>query len=53
MAGKRFRSSIFGFDKASVNTYLESLTRDYEERLTSKDLEIEKTMSQLKKINEK
>lgn len=53
MAGKRFRSSLFGFDKASVNTYIENLTRDYEERITSKDIEIEKMMNQLKTINGK
>ena len=53
MAGKRFASSMFGFDKGAVNTYLENLTRDYEEKLTSKDVELEKMMNQLKKVNGK
>ena len=53
MAQKRFQSSMFGFNKGTVNTYIENLTRDYEEKLTSKDLEIEKLVSQLKKVNKK
>ncbi|MCD6322200.1 MAG: DivIVA domain-containing protein [Clostridiales bacterium] len=53
MAQKRFQSSMFGFHKGTVNTYIENLTRDYEEKLTSKDLEIEKLVSQLKKVNRK
>ncbi|MCK5757589.1 MAG: DivIVA domain-containing protein [Clostridiales bacterium] len=53
MAQKRFQSSMFGFNKGTVNTYIENLTKDYEEKLTSKDLEIEKLISQLKKVNKK
>lgn len=53
MAQKRFQSSMFGFNKGTVNTYIENLTRDYEEKLTSKDLEIEKLISQLKNVNKK
>jgi len=53
MAQKRFQSSMFGFNKGTVNTYIENLTRDYEEKLTAKDLEIEKFLSQLKSVNKK
>ncbi len=53
MAQKRFQSSMFGFNKGTVNTYIENLTKDYEEKLTSKDLEIEKLISQLKNVNKK
>lgn len=53
MAQKRFQSSMFGFNKGTVNTYIENLTRDSEEKLTSKDLEIEKLISQLKNVNMK
>ncbi len=53
MAQKRFQSSMFGFNKGSVNTYIESLTRDYEEKLTSKDLELEKMIAQLKNVSKK
>lgn len=53
MAQKRFQSSMFGFNKGSVNTYIENLTRDYEEKLTSKDLELEKMIAQLKNVSKK
>ncbi|MDX1358614.1 MAG: DivIVA domain-containing protein [Clostridia bacterium] len=53
MAKKRFANSMFGFDKANVNTYIENLTRDYEEKLTAKDMEIEKLVAQLKNVNKK
>jgi len=53
MAQKRFQNSMFGFNKTSVNTYIESLTRDYEEKLTAKDVEIEKMIAQLKSVNKK
>ncbi len=53
MAQKRFQSSMFGFNKGTVNTYIENLTRDYEEKLTAKDLEIEKLISQLRNVNKK
>lgn len=53
MAGKRFPGAMFGFNKKMVNTYIENLIRDYEEKLTSKDIEIEKNMKQLKSITGK
>ena len=53
MAQKRFPNSMFGFEKSTVNTYIENLTRDYEEKLTSKDMEIEKLVAQLKNVNKK
>jgi hypothetical protein len=53
MAQKRFPNSMFGFDKGTVNTYIENLTRDYEEKLTAKDMEIEKLVAQLKNVNKK
>ena len=53
MAQKRFPNSMFGFDKGTVNTYIENLTRDYEEKLTAKDMEIEKLVMQLKNVNKK
>jgi len=53
MAQKRFQSSMFGFNKGTVNTYIENLTRDYEEKLTAKDMEIEKFVAQLKNVNKK
>lgn len=53
MAQKRFQNSMFGFNKEAVNTYVENLTKDYEEKLTSKDSEIEKLMNQLKNVSKK
>jgi len=53
MAQKRFPNSMFGFEKSTVNTYIENLTRDYEEKLTAKDMEIEKLVAQLKNVNKK
>ena len=53
MAGKRFPGSMFGFNKKMVNTYIENLIRDYEEKLTSKDIEIEKVIKQLKSVTAK
>lgn len=53
MAQKRFQNSMLGFNKSNVNTYIENLTRDYEEKLTAKDIEIEKMIAQLKSVNKK
>ena len=41
MAGeRRFRSSLFGFNKVDVNSYIEKLLKEFEERLRRKDDEI-------------
>ncbi len=53
MAGRRFPGSLFGFNKTSVNTYIESMVRDYEEKMSAKDFELEKLSKQLMKITEK
>lgn len=41
MAGeRRFRSALFGFNKVDVNSYIEKLLKEFEERLRRKDDEI-------------
>jgi uncharacterized phage infection (PIP) family protein YhgE len=37
---KRFRTSPFGFNKSDVNSYVEKILREFEERLKQKDDEI-------------
>jgi len=53
MAGKRFPGSMFGFNKASVNNYLENLIKDYEEKLNAKDMELEKVNKHLRSVTSK
>jgi len=41
MAGeKRFRTSLFGFNKSDVNYYIEKILREFENKLKEKDDEI-------------
>lgn len=48
MAGeKRFRTSMFGFEKSDVNSYIEKILKEFDDKLKSKDDEI----SSLKNLN--
>ncbi|HPQ45839.1 MAG TPA: DivIVA domain-containing protein [Clostridia bacterium] len=53
MAGRRFPGSMFGFNKTAVNTYIETMIKDYEEKLSAKDMELEKVSKQLMKITDR
>ena len=53
MASKRFPGSMFGFNKSAVNLYIETMIKDYEEKLSSKDFELERTSKQLRKITDR
>lgn len=53
MAGKRFPGSMFGFNKTAVNTYIETMIKDYEEKLSAKDSELDKVSKQLMKITDR
>jgi len=53
MAGRRFPGSMFGFNKTAVNTYIETMIKDYEEKLSAKDFELEKVSKQLMKITDR
>lgn len=49
MAGeKRFRTSLFGFKKSDVNTYMEKMLGEFDEKLKEKDDEILSLKNQLK-----
>jgi hypothetical protein len=48
MAGeKRFRTSMFGFEKSDVNSYIEKILKEFDDKLKNKDDEI----SSLKNLN--
>jgi chromosome segregation ATPase len=54
MAGeKRFRTSMFGFKKSDVNSYIEKMLREFDDRLKEKDDEIAVLKSQNKEIKMK
>ena len=51
MAGeKRFRTSLFGFKKADVNSYIEKILGEFDIKLKEKDDEISQLKSQNKDI---
>jgi uncharacterized phage infection (PIP) family protein YhgE len=50
---KRFRTSPFGFNKSDVNSYVEKMLRDFEERLKQKDDEIAMLKNQARDMKSK
>ncbi len=53
MAGKRFSSSISGYNKNEVDSYLKNVFDDFEQKLVEKDGEINKLLGQLKDLSQK
>lgn len=54
MAGeKRFGTSLFGFKKQDVNSYIEKMLREFDEKLKEKDEEISMLKNQNKEIRAK
>ncbi|MCK5811826.1 MAG: DivIVA domain-containing protein [Clostridiales bacterium] len=53
MAGKRFSSSMSGYNKKEVDSYLKNIFDDFEEKLVEKDVEINKLVGQLKDLSQK
>lgn len=54
MAGeKKFGTSLFGFQRADVNAYIERIIREFEQRLKEKDEEIAGLKLQLKDLKTK
>lgn len=45
---KRFRTSMFGFKKVDVNTYMEKILREFDDKLKEKDDEIASLKNQNK-----
>ncbi len=50
---KRFGTSAFGFDKADVNSYIEKILREFDDKLKEKDDEIAILKNQAKEIRSK
>ncbi|MCX7710117.1 MAG: DivIVA domain-containing protein [Clostridia bacterium] len=51
MAGeKRFRTSLFGFNKSDVNTYIEKMLKEFDDKLKEKEDEIAALKNQNKEI---
>lgn len=50
---KRFRTSLFGFKKVDVNTYIEKLLREFDDKLKEKDDEIAALKNQNKDFKQK
>lgn len=50
---KRFRTSTFGFNKSDVNSYIEKILREFEDKIKEKDNEIAALKAQVKDINMK
>lgn len=51
MAGeKRFRTSLFGFNKSDVNTYIEKMLKEFDDKLKEKEDEIVQLKNQNKEI---
>ncbi len=53
MAGKRFSSSMSGYNKNEVDSYLKNVFDDFEQKLVEKDGEINKLLGQLKDLSQK
>lgn len=47
---KRFGTSMFGFAKSDVNSYIEKMLREFDEKLKNKDDEIGALKNQLKEV---
>jgi len=47
---KRFRTSLFGFGKSDVNSYIEKILREFDDKLKEKDGEISSLREQLKEV---
>lgn len=50
---KRFRTSLFGFKKVDVSTYIEKLLREFDDKLKEKDDEIATLKNQNKEYKQK
>ncbi|HHV99459.1 MAG TPA: hypothetical protein GXX36_07775 [Clostridiaceae bacterium] len=50
---KRFRTSLFGFKKSDVNSYVEKILREFDNMLKEKENEINKIKSQNEDIKER
>lgn len=51
MAGeKRFRNSLFGFNRSDVNTYIEKMLKEFDDKLKEKEDEIASLKSNNKEI---
>lgn len=50
---KRFKTSPFGFNKSDVNSYIEKMLREFEDKLKQKDEEISILTSQIRDIKAK
>jgi cell division septum initiation protein DivIVA len=50
---KRFGTSMFGFKKSDVNSYIEKILREFEEKLKEKDDEISALKNQSRDIRQK
>jgi cell division initiation protein len=48
--GKRFKDSIYGFNKLDVNYYIEQLLKDFDDKLKAKDDEINSLRAQNKEL---
>ena len=51
--GKRFKDSIYGFNKLDVNYYIEKMLKDFDEKLKEKDEEIIYLKTQNKELKAK
>jgi len=50
---KRFRTSLFGFKKSDVNSYIEKMLKEFDERLKEKDNEISTYKNQAREFKAK
>lgn len=50
---KRFRNSLFGFKKLDVNTYIEKILREFDDKLKEKDDEISALKNQNRELKQK
>jgi len=50
---KRFRTSTFGFNKSDVNSYVEKILREFEDKIREKDNEIAALKAQIKDMTMK
>lgn len=50
---KRFRNSLFGFNKVDVNTYIEKILREFDDKLKEKDDELSALKNQNKELKQK
>ncbi len=50
---KRFGTSLFGFKKVDVNTYIEKLLREFDDKLKEKDEEISALKNQNREFKQK